>query len=104
MFRLLKINYDKSIGREIKLTPLDSSSKDYNQSVHRTVNRHDQNQFWSSGGSTTPEADEWLTYKIPLASDSQNDGLKGYALIRKFVIKIFDPSYMQNVTHKYAPK
>ena len=71
--------------------------------MHRTVNRHDYNQFWSSSGSADSNTNEWLTYKIPINSEEGSDGLKGYALIRKFVIKIFDPKLMQNVDYKYAP-
>ena len=70
IFKILKINHDivntEDVCRDLELIPLDSSSKDYNQSVHRTINRFDDDQFWSSSGSDTPEANEWLTYKIPV--------------------------------------
>lgn len=46
--------------------PLKASSTDYNQSVHRTVNRHDERYFWSSGGSETPDSEEFLDYKVPI--------------------------------------
>ena len=39
--KLLKVNYDLSGKTDLELVPLDSSSKDYNQSVHRTINRND---------------------------------------------------------------
>jgi hypothetical protein len=65
--------------------------------VHRTINRNDSDQFWSSGASDTPEADEWLTYKIPMDLDSKNHLVGGCAIINKFVIKVFDPKNMQNV-------
>ena len=81
--------------------PLEASSQDYNQSVHRTVNVSDENQFWSSTGSGTAQANEWLTYKIPMAEIQK--GVNGYAVITKFKLKVFDPNLMQVVDHKYAP-
>ena len=45
--------------------PLSASSTDFNQTVHRTVNRDDPDQFWSSSGSKTTDANEWLKYYIP---------------------------------------
>lgn len=43
-----------------------SSSKDYNQSVHRTVYRDKPKFFWSCAGSQTMDADETLDYKFPI--------------------------------------
>lgn len=43
MLRILKINYDISYGMDLELIPLESSSKDYNQSIHRTINKDDPN-------------------------------------------------------------
>ena len=39
--KLLKVNFELSGKTDLELVPLDSSSKDYNQSVHRTINRND---------------------------------------------------------------
>jgi hypothetical protein len=91
--------------KDLDIVPISSSSKDYNQSVHRTINRNDSDQFWSSGSSEAPEASEWLTYKIPISSGTgeNNKMLSGCAIINKFIIKVFDPKNLQNVPHKYAP-
>lgn len=43
VLRILKINYDLSKGMDLDLIPLESSSKDYNQSIHRTINKEDIN-------------------------------------------------------------
>jgi len=55
-----------------------------------------------------PEADEWLTYKIPISdaniSDKLSKGLQGFAIISKFIVKVYDPSLFQYVEHKYGPK
>ena len=66
VFKVLKINYDVSQGQAVELMPLDASSTDYNQSVHRSVNRDDPDQFWSSAGSPSSDANEWLKYKVPI--------------------------------------
>jgi hypothetical protein len=41
-----------------------ASSQDYNQSIYMTL-KDDGQTFWSSGGSPTPEASEWLLYELP---------------------------------------
>ena len=66
VFKVLKINYDVSQGRDVELMPLSASSTDFNQSVHRSVNRGDPDQFWSSSGSPSSDANEWLKYKVPI--------------------------------------
>ena len=57
---------------DLELIPLESSSKDYNQSIHRTINKEDPNQFWSSKGSENPDDNEWLEYKIPINNFDEN--------------------------------
>jgi hypothetical protein len=74
----LKKNFDTSV--RIDLHPIGSSSQDYNQSIHRTLNLYDDNQFWSSTGSEDPEKVEWLEYK-----------LEKPAAIRKMSLKNFNP-------------
>ena len=59
------------------------------------MNRGDRNQFWSSEGSLSSEANEWLLYKT---SDDKG------AVVSSFSIKVFDPSEMQYVDYKYAPR
>ena len=92
----------------LPIMPMDQSSCDYNQTVHRTVNKHDPDQFWSSGGSETAEADEWLSYKIPFQAQENSPGkdlsLEGCALITKFSVKVFNPSRLQLVDFFYSPK
>jgi hypothetical protein len=41
IIKLLKVNFDRNGNKDLELVPIDSSSKDYNQSVHRTINRND---------------------------------------------------------------
>ena len=101
--RLLKLNFD-SKKKELLLIPIESSSKDHNQSVHRTINKNCQDQFWSSGPSDSPENNEWLEYKIPISMGSQQPMLQGAAIITKLKFKVFDPKFLQQVSHKYAPK
>jgi len=40
---------------------------DHNQSIHRTVNRNDEDQFWSSAGSESEDSNEYLTYKVSIS-------------------------------------
>jgi hypothetical protein len=70
--KLLKINFDMD-KKNLQLIPIESSSKDYNQSVHRTINRKCHDQFWSSGPSDSPDANEWLTYKIPIGNTNSSN-------------------------------
>jgi hypothetical protein len=60
----LKKNYREA--KRLELMPLAASSTDYNQSVHRTLNFENFKYFWSSKGSETSDAEEWLDYKIPI--------------------------------------
>lgn len=49
----------------LPLQGVTESSKDYNQSIHRTLDINDEHGFWSSTGSKTQDASEFLLYKLP---------------------------------------
>jgi hypothetical protein len=65
--RVLQWNFQSATDLEI--FPLAATSKDYNQSVHRTVNPINLKYFWSCAGSPTPEAEECLDYKFPVKTE-----------------------------------
>ena len=48
----------------LPLESIDSSSHDFNQTVHRTLDERNKDTFWSSAGSKTSQASEWLYYRI----------------------------------------
>lgn len=48
----------------VELKGLESSSHDYNQTIHLTLNTTNLNTFWSSTGSDTKDSTEWLLYQI----------------------------------------
>lgn len=84
---------------------MDQSSHDYNQSVFRTVNKSNPDYFWSSSGSPTPNASEWLTYKVSQLSgdtfgvpprmdkprEEEETTMEESALITRFGLKVFNP-------------
>jgi hypothetical protein len=48
----------------VNMVGLESSSQDFNQSIHRTLDLENLNTFWSSTGSSTKNECEWLLYQI----------------------------------------
>jgi len=48
----------------VNLKGLESSSHDYSQTIHLTLDTSNLNNFWSSSGSNSKDSTEWLSYKI----------------------------------------
>ena len=87
----------------LSLTGVGASSQDHNQSVFCTLNRFDKTQkFWSSTGSQSEKASEFLMYAIKTQSEAQVDKT---AVIYSFIIKVYDPAAIQgSINHLYPPK
>ena len=67
---------------ETQVLPISSSSQDLNQSLHRTVNADNEDQFWSSQGTDSGDDTEWLLYKT-----------SSPVFIKSFKIKLFKSKF-----------
>lgn len=70
------------------LEGVEASSQDYNQSIHRTLDRMSLDYFWSSKGHDTADANEWLIYKV-----ASNKSATELAVINAVVISVFQPRF-----------
>lgn len=50
----------------------------------------------------SPDANEWLTYKIPRTD--LNDPTSGYAIVKDFTIQVFNPYLLGHGSKKYASR
>lgn len=73
--KLSLLSIQNPSSRVGELFPISSSSHDYNQNVHRTVNNKQDNYFWSSQGSLNENNNEWLLYRIPFQKSLGNQSL-----------------------------
>ena len=55
---------DRTRRDHLPIEAIRASSQDFNQSIFRTLIRAGDSNFWSSGPSDTPDAREFLVYKI----------------------------------------
>ena len=95
---------DKVKRKHLKIEALDASTQDFNQSIYRTLTRQGAHNFWSSGPSDSPEANEHLIYSIANGTPDTQEETKGesaptqvvdmgrHAVFYSFTIAIFDPS------------
>lgn len=101
-FRHYKKQNDQVKRPHLKIKALEASSQDYNQSIFCTLNRFGAtDNFWSSTGSETPDASEYLTYAIADASGTSFSttnapnvafDLGKTAQFYSFTIAVFDPN------------
>lgn len=64
MKSLFKFIQKQKVERPIEMIGLRDSTHDYNQTVHLTLDYLNLNSFWSSTGSDSKDASEWLLYQI----------------------------------------
>ena len=74
-----------------RLKGIGQSSHDFNQSVYMTL-ENSQSEFWSSTGSETQDANEFLVYELP--HKMRVNGVH---------VRSFDASEFQAVNQAYAP-
>ena len=92
MWNKLYLEAHVSAPQHLEIEGVRASSQDYNQSIYRTLDRRSLDFFWSSTGSETPEAEEYLIYKVAPKSMSE---LNPKALITSVVIGVFKPRFHQ---------
>lgn len=86
MWKKLYLEGRATAAQHMEIEGVRASSQDFNQSIYRTLDRRSLDYFWSSNGSETPEAEEYLIFKV--APKSMSD-LNPRALITSVVIGVF---------------
>ena len=92
MWKKLYLEGRASAPQHLEIEGVRASSQDFNQSIYRTLDRRSLDFFWSSTGSETPEAEEYLIYKVAPKSMSE---LNPRAFINSVVIGVFKPRFHQ---------
>jgi len=86
MWKKLYLEGRATAAQHMEIEGVRASSQDFNQSIYRTLDRRSLDYFWSSNGSETPEAEEYLIFKVAPKSMSE---LNPRALITSVVIGVF---------------
>jgi len=79
-----------------KLSAIEASSQDFNQSIHMTLTRNNTESFWSSGPSDSSNDSDFLVYKL---ADSKAEAM----LFSSVTLATFDPTTIQQAEKDYPP-
>ncbi|CDW71928.1 UNKNOWN [Stylonychia lemnae] len=92
-----QIRQCSSSDKHLMIEGIESSTQDYDQSIYKTVQRLQQDYYWSSTGSGNEQDQEFLIYKLASRNHPER------ALITSIVMSAFQATFQVN-DPIYSPK